>query len=205
MIGLIDLGMGNLRSVYNAVYVLGFDVETLDGPSGMDACSHLILPGVGSFHTAVNELDSRGFREAITSFAGQGRPVLGLCLGMQLLADYGEEGGGAAGLGLVPGRVERLDLPAGMRLPHVGWNTVRTVRRHPVFARAKSSFDCYFVHTYHVLCRDAEACLATTDYGADLTSITGAGSVIGFQFHPEKSQANGLLLLENFCNWDGVC
>ncbi len=205
MIGLIDLGLGNLRSVYNAVYALGFDIEVLDSPSGISECSHLILPGVGSFRTAVEELESRGFRGPINAFAGQGKPVLGLCLGMQLLADYGEEGGGANGLGLVPGQVERLELPAGMRVPHVGWNTVNVLRRHPVFARARNSFDCYFVHTYHFACRDAESCLASTDYGIDFTSVAGAGSVIGFQFHPEKSQANGLLLLENFCSWDGVC
>jgi imidazole glycerol-phosphate synthase subunit HisH len=205
MIGLLDIGMGNLRSVYNAVYSLGFDIEPLDSSLRFEDISHLILPGVGSFRTAMQEIDSRGLREAIVSFAAKGCPVLGLCLGMQLLADYGEEGGGTSGLGLIPGRVLRLDLSPGLRLPHVGWNTVRIVRQHPVFEHLKNSFDCYFVHTYHLQCLNAEQALAETDYGVDFTSIAGSANVIGFQFHPEKSQASGLRMLENFCNWDGLC
>lgn len=205
MIGLLDIGMGNLRSVYNAVYTLGFDIETLDSASGLDDVSHLIIPGVGSFHSAMTVLESRGLKDPLRSFSVSGRPLLGLCLGMQLLADHGVEGGGAQGLGLIPGQVTKLSVSPDLRLPHVGWNTISIAREHPVFERVKRNVDCYFVHSYHLNCETQEHCLARTDYGPEFVSIAGNGNVLGFQFHPEKSQATGLLLLENFCRWDGIC
>lgn len=203
MIGILDMDMGNLRSVANAVYQLGFDPEVVTQPAGLDGVSHLIIPGVGQFATAMRHIQALELYEPVRAFAASGRPVLGICLGMQLLAGTGSEGGEHAGLGLVPGQVRRLS--DGLRIPHVGWNRAILCRSHPVLGGLKPDRDFYFVHSYAYCCDDAADVVAETDYGSRFASIVGRGNVIGFQFHPEKSQVNGLRLIENFCNWDGQC
>lgn len=206
MIGVVDLDMGNLRSVGNALHQLGEDVAWVRGPSDLGEVSHVILPGVGSFHVAARHLDAQGLRGALVDFAASGKPVLGICLGMQLLAARGDEGGGADGLGLVAGLVTRFDSRAVPRIPHVGWNEARLRRKHPVFERVKSGCDFYYVHSYHFVVDDPADAAATVEYGgAEYTSVVARGNVVGTQFHPEKSQASGLRLLENFCLWDGTC
>ena len=205
MIGVLNANIGNLRSVHNALDILGYDVRIVEDTHGFDELSHLIIPGVGSFFTAMQAIQSADFRNSIRSFADSGRPVLGICLGMQILSSTGHEGGGIEGLDLIPGHVEKLNLPANLPIPHVGWNTINFIQDHPVFHRVKNGIDCYFVHSYHFVCQEDSNCFATTDYGIDFTSIIGKDNVLGFQFHPEKSQANGLKLLENFCDWNGKC
>lgn len=205
MIGILDAGMGNLRSVSNAVYSLGFDFVYVEDPGALDDLSHLILPGVGAFGTAMRSLEEKKILEAIRKFKESGRPLLGLCLGMQLLAEFGTEGGKCDGLGFVSGSISRLPGDAKLRIPHVGWNTVEFQGDHPLVHGVKNGADFYFVHSYQFVCRSTESVYGRTDYGGEFSSIVGNKNVVGFQFHPEKSQVNGIKLLENFCRWDGLC
>jgi len=205
MIGILDLHMGNLRSVSNAVYEVGYDFEMLDSPGDWDHLTHMILPGVGSFAMAMKMLHRQELVKPIRDFHSSGRPILGICLGMQLLVDVGTEGGECAGLGLVPGRVERLSSRSGFPVPHIGWNSLHMRVDHPVFRGLKQDKDFYFVHSYEVKCSEASDLLGVTDYAEPVTAVIGRDNVLGFQFHPEKSQVNGLRLMENFCDWDGQC
>ncbi|CAI8332558.1 MAG: Imidazole glycerol phosphate synthase subunit HisH [Gammaproteobacteria bacterium] len=204
MIGILDIGMGNLKSVHNAVYQNGFDPVVLQTDFEFDDLTHLILPGVGNFSAAMPEIDSRQLRQSILSFVASGRPLLGTCLGMQLLMAMGEEGGIHTGLGIIPGRVTRL-ATEGLRLPHVGWNVLNMNRPHPVYEGVKNGRDFYFVHSYAAVCEEESDLLGSTEYGGSVAAVIGRDNVVGIQFHPEKSQVNGLRIIENFCNWDGQC
>lgn len=205
MIGILDYGFGNLKSVFNAVYSQGFDPEIVAGADRFDDLTHMIIPGVGAFDAAMGEMHRRELVGPVLDFAKSGRPVLGICLGMQLLADYGEEIHGADGLGLVAGKVVAMRPTRELVVPHCGWNTVRFRAAHPLLAEVKPAADFYFVHSYKFDCADPEALFGTTDYGEDFCSAVARKNVVGLQFHPEKSQANGLRLLESFCRWDGRC
>lgn len=205
MIGIVNLEMGNLRSVKNAVLTCGHDIEQVDTPDGLENYSHLILPGVGHFGAGARALDEKGFRAPLAQHIAAGKPLLGLCVGMQLLATLGTEGGEFDGLGFVPGVVRRIPDKPGRAIPHVGWNSLNIRKKHPVLEGLKNDRDVYFVHSYAFHCDDAADLVAETDYGDPVTAIVGQGSVIGMQFHPEKSQLNGLKLLENFGWWDGQC
>ncbi len=204
MIGILDFGMGNIRSVRNAVYQNGFDPVLIHSAANFDDISHLILPGVGNFSAAIPEIENRHLRQPIINFVASGRPLLGTCLGMQLLMTIGEEGGSYSGLDLIPGKVTRLKGD-GLRVPHVGWNILNMEQAHPIFQNIKSGRDFYFVHSYEVFCEHSSDMLASTEYGGVVTAVIGRNNVVGVQFHPEKSQLNGLRLLENFCQWDGKC
>jgi glutamine amidotransferase len=195
--------IGNLQSVWNALYELGFDPDFVDEISDLDALSHLIVPGVGHFRAVMEEMTARGLSDRVRRFAQSGRPVLGICVGMQLLARAGTEGGHTPGLGLVDAVVDRLPLVNGLRLPHVGWNSVTLRLPHPIFAGLKTDRDFYFVHSYAMQVNDEHHWLGETVHGTPFVSIVGRDNVVGFQFHPEKSQGNGLKLIENFCHWDG--
>ncbi len=207
MIGVVDLRMGNLRSVTNAITSLGHDHHIVAEPIDLhDDVTHLVLPGVGSFDVAMQHLREQALESAIGAFAAGGKPVLGICLGMQLLATAGEEGGETKGLGLVDGKVVRFDAGRVPAIPHVGWNELRLARTHPVFQRVKSGVDFYYVHSFHFRCEREVDRLGVVEYGGDdYTSVVARRNVLGMQFHPEKSQANGLRILENFCDWDGSC
>lgn len=204
MIGILDIGMGNLRSVQNAVHQNGFDPVVVNAAAEFDDLTHLILPGVGNFSAAMPEIETRALRQPILDFAASGRPLLGTCLGMQLLMGGGEEGGIHAGLGLIPGRVARL-TGEGLRVPHVGWNVLNIARPHPIFEGIKKGRDFYFVHSYAAVCEVENDLLGSTEYGGPVTAVVGRSNVVGIQFHPEKSQVNGLRMIENFCRWDGQC
>jgi glutamine amidotransferase len=204
MIGILDFGMGNLRSVRNALYQNGFDSVLINTAANFDDISHLILPGVGNFSAAIPEIENRQLRQPILNFVASGRPLLGTCLGMQLLMTTGEEGGSYSGLNLIPGKVIRLEGD-GLRVPHVGWNILNMEQAHPIFQNIKSGRDFYFVHSYVAVCEHSNDMLASTEYGGVVTAVVGRNNVVGVQFHPEKSQINGLRLLENFCRWDGKC
>ncbi len=205
MIGIVKMPIGNLQSAWNALYENGLDPVWVDGSSVQDELTHLIVPGVGHFRAVMQNLKQRGLAQLIGDFAATGRPVLGICVGMQLLASTGTEGEPTEGLGLVPGRVERLNEEGGLRLPHVGWNTMRIKNKHPIFDGIKPDRDFYFVHSYAFHPDDPSHCLGETEYGEPFASAVGRDNVIGLQFHPEKSQDNGIRLLENFCAWDGKC
>lgn len=203
-IGIVDIGIGNLGSLRNALHSQGWDSVFVSEPSGLEGLTHLLLPGVGAFSAAVKRLHDSGLFEPIGRFAAEGRPVMGICLGMQLLAERGTEGGDIEGLGLVPGRVVPIDAP-GLRLPHMGWNNAHQAQPHPLLEGIRNDVDFYFVHSYRFAPTYAKNVLAHTEYGERFASIVGQGNVVGAQFHPEKSQSNGLRLLDNFCLWDGTC
>jgi imidazole glycerol-phosphate synthase subunit HisH len=205
MIGIIDYGMGNLGSVANALEHLGVEAEMLDAPTKVSAHDRLLLPGVGSFRLAMDRLDSSGWTTALRAHCSAGMPLLGICLGMQLLFDSGEEHGFRKGLGLVPGRVVPLDPMLGLRVPQVGWNGLDFARRHPLFRGVKESVDFYFVHSFHCIPNDTADIVATCEYGLDLVASVARQNVAGMQFHPEKSQDFGLKLLSNFVDWDPAC
>lgn len=204
-IGIIDVGIGNLGSLRHAVHSQGWDtvsVSTLDDFAGL---THLLLPGVGAYTSAMARLAETGLIEPICHFAAEGRPVMGICLGMQILTETGVEGGDTPGLGLIPGKVVPIKAQPGLRLPHMGWNESRQMRAHPVLKGIRNDVDFYFVHSYRVVAGEPDTVLAETEYGERFPSVIGKGNVVGAQFHPEKSQANGLRLLDNFCQWDGIC
>lgn len=169
-----------------------------------DDLTHLILPGVGNYSAAMPAIETRALRQPILDFVASGRPLLGTCLGMQLLMAVGEEGGIHTGLGLIPGRVTRLACQ-GLRVPHVGWNVLNMIQPHPIYEGIKNGRDFYFVHSYVAVCEDGYDLFGSTQYGGTVTAVIGRANVVGIQFHPEKSQVNGLRMIENFCNWDGQC
>lgn len=204
-IGIIDVGIGNLGSLRHAVHSQGWDTVSVSAPDDFAELTHLLLPGVGAFASAMTRLADSGLIDAIRHFAAQGRPVMGICLGMQILADTGMEGGDTPGLALIPGNVVPINPKSGLRLPHVGWNESRQMRVHPVLKGIRNDVDFYFVHSYRIVTCDPNTVLAETEYGERFPSIIGKGNVIGAQFHPEKSQTNGLRLLDNFCQWNGTC
>ncbi|KKB79443.1 hypothetical protein VW29_17775 [Devosia limi DSM 17137] len=204
-VGILRMPLGNLQSVWNALHVSGFDPEYVDEQSDFDHLTHLIIPGVGHFKAVMDHLVSKGLPDKITRFAQSGRPTLGICVGMQLLGKSSNEGGvNSAGLGLVDAVVTRLP-DDGQVLPHVGWSTVDLKRDHPVTQGLKQGRDYYFVHSYGMKAGSEDIVIGTTTYGSDFVSIVGKGNVVGFQFHPEKSQSNGLHLITNFALWDGQC
>lgn len=204
-IGILQMPMGNLRSAYNAIYENGFDPVLVDNNGSFDDLTHLIVPGVGNFTAVMRHLEEDGLADRIRDFAASGRPLLGICAGMQLLATRGVESGPTDGLGLIEAEVTRLPDGDGRVLPHVGWSSVLICNPHPVLDGIKPGRDFYFVHSYGMHTARPEHTVGKTEYGTTFASIVAKDNAVGFQFHPEKSQANGLKLLENFCHWDGTC
>jgi glutamine amidotransferase len=204
-IGIINIGIGNIGSVSNAVYSQGFDPILVSSAEDFEHITHLIIPGVGSYLAAMKLLRDGDLVEAIVGFVQQGKPTLGICLGMQLLSFIGFEGGQTEGLRLIEGEVMPLEKVKGLNLPHVGWNTVTHKREHPVLNGIKTGLDFYFVNGYFFKAKNDDDVIASSDYGQSFPSIIGNKNIIGVQFHPEKSQINGLRMLDNFCLWDGVC
>lgn len=203
-IGILDLDMGNLGSVCNAIYNLGYDHIIIDQNRHLDDISHIILPGVGHFHEAQLRIKQKKIDLLLKAFIKQDKPFLGICLGMQILLSKGAEGGIiTAGLDYISGHADSFN-DQNIRIPHVGWNEVDFSIEHPVFYNIKPKRDFYFTHSYRAYC-PKENIYATTPYNKAFPSIIGKDNVIGCQFHPEKSQKNGLKLLENFCEWDGRC
>ena len=206
MIGIVDLRMGNLRSVSNAIAFLGYETKMITRAEDMTDLSHLVLPGVGSYATAMAHMREQALVDPIRAFSKTGKPMLGICLGMHLLSSIGEEGGMTEGLGLIPSRVVRFEPARVPAIPHVGWNELRLLGTHPVFHKVKSGVDFYYVHSYHLVCDYDGDRKGLVEYGGEsYVAFVARDNVLGFQFHPEKSQANGVRLLENFCDWDGSC
>ena len=195
-VGIIDYGMGNLRSVEKGLQKVGVEVEHLTDAERLQSCDGLILPGVGAFGDAMRNLRDLNMIEALRAFIESGRPLLGICLGLQLLFDYSEEHGRFEGLGVIPGRVVRL--PGSVKVPHMGWNVVEVKRDTPLFESIEQGSRFYFVHSFYCDPVDSACTIATTPYGLDFTCAAGKDNVLGVQFHPEKSSTLGLSVLENF-------
>jgi glutamine amidotransferase len=202
MIALIDYGISNLRSVQKAFEHLGTEVTLVDAPDRLAQADRLILPGVGAFPAGMKGLQARGLIEPIKQAARDGKPLIGICLGMQLLFDSSDEMGETQGLSLLPGCVTRIggssSVVRSLKIPHMGWNQLDLVRDHPLVRNLVSGSYAYFVHSYAVYPNQRDIILATTEYGGSFVSIVGRDKVCGLQFHPEKSQAVGLKLLRNF-------
>ncbi len=197
-IGVIDYGMGNRRSVEKALEHVGAGVSLTSDQHELERCDGLVLPGVGAFPKAMRNLRELGLVEFIQSRAEQGTPLLGICLGMQLLFDHSEELGTTPGLGLIPGAVTRLQA-GNLRIPHIGWNEVR-FRRSCTLTAALPQSGCPFYHVHSLAARpsDPDTVIGTTEYGERFATIVGRGSVFGVQFHPEKSSGHGLCMLHSF-------
>ena len=197
-IGVIDYGMGNLRSVLNALDEVGAPGELVAAPERLGDYPRLILPGVGAFADAMQTLSQSGLGAALAERVKAGTPVLGICLGMQLICERSEEDGDHIGLGFIPAAVRRFPDRAGIKVPHMGWNAVAWRREHSLAAGVDSGSDVYFVHSFYVDCADARDVLAETEHGLPFASAIARDNVMGLQFHPEKSQRPGLRLLANF-------
>ncbi|MEX0974417.1 MAG: imidazole glycerol phosphate synthase subunit HisH [Bacillota bacterium] len=195
-IGIVDLGIGNIRSVQQAVRFLGGIPVVVRDPDEVAVHCALILPGVGSFGAASSAMRRIGFSEAIVASVEAGHPLLGICLGMQLLATEGEEGGPSLGLGLIPGVVKRF--AEGVRVPHVGWNNVAPVPGARLFRGIPPAEHFYFVHSYYLEPADPSCVAARADYSGPFPAAVSLGNVSGVQFHPEKSYRAGLRLMSNF-------
>lgn len=206
---IIDYGMGNLWSVESAVNFLGVPCEVITQPDHLDGASHVILPGVGSFRLAMETLAGRGMVEGLKSWVQTGVGcLLGICLGMQLLASESEEDGTTKGFGFFDSRVERFRHSADshLQIPHVGFNSVTFEEPQGIFAGLKSGCDFYFVHSYRLDVRGTRGRTGLTTYGETFLAAAQLDNVWGVQFHPEKSQSNGLQLLRNFLETnDSTC
>jgi len=200
MIAIVDYNMGNLASVKNAFAKLGKDTIIESNPEKFKEYDKLILPGVGAFGDAMEHLRERGMINAIKEFAASGKPMIGICLGMQLLFESSKEFGEHEGLGLIKGHVAAFDeskFSEPLKVPHMGWNRMFT-KKHPLFEGLDENHYLYFVHTYHVTCTNAEDIIGETEYGYRFTSAVSHNNIMGIQPHPEKSHKNGLKILENF-------
>jgi imidazole glycerol-phosphate synthase subunit HisH len=198
---IVDYGMGNLASIENMLKKVGAAAVVSSDPKTIESADKLILPGVGAFDTAVARLESRGLRPVLDEqVVGRGKPVLGLCLGMQLLGRRSEEGA-QAGLGWIDAETVRFRVAPGERqwkVPHMGWNSVRAIAPHPLLSDMPAEPRFYFVHSYHMVCADERLVVGTTHHAYEFASIVARANVLGVQFHPEKSHAFGMRLMRNF-------
>ncbi len=199
MIAIIDYGAGNIRNIEKALAYIGAEVQVTDDSAVVASAQAIVLPGVGSGGAAMSRMRERGLDDAIRKATEQGKPFLGICLGMQLLVDLHAEGE-VDGLGLFRGEVRRI--PHGPKIPHMGWNTVIPLHADlPIFANIPEEAYFYFAHSYYVEPQDARGVAAVTDYGSPYCSVIVTDRVWGMQFHPEKSGDVGLQLLRNFVKW----
>lgn len=199
-VAIVDYGVGNLRSVEKAFAATGHDAIVTGNPTELGRAKRLVLPGVGAFGACMNALREHGLAELVCERARQGVPLLGVCVGMQMLFDESDEFGRSEGLGLLPGRVSRFN--GDLVVPHVGWNQIQQIRPHPLFVGVTDNSFCYFVHSYFCEPEDRQAVVGKTDYGVTYASVVANENVCGVQFHPEKSQAVGLRMLGNFAGLD---
>lgn len=199
MIGIVDYGRGNLRSVEKALQKLGYSARILEKPEELDQVKGIILPGVGAFADAMAALEEQGWIQPLLQYAQSGRPFLGICLGMQVLFEVGEEHGVHKGLSLLPGRV--VKFPMGRKVPHMGWNTLTQEKPCFLLEGIPDEAYFYFVHSYYALTEDEEILVGRSDYGVRFPALVGRDNIWGAQFHPEKSSPWGLKLLENFGRW----
>lgn len=202
MLAVIDYGAGNLRSVLNALCYLGVESKIVCNENEIIAASALILPGVGAFGAAVDELEKRGLTQAVTA-AAKSKPFLGICLGMQLLFETSEEAPDRRGLGLLRGSVKRFPNGMGLKIPHIGWNSLKINGKSRLFSDTAQDTFVYFVHSYYCKAEERSAVAATCEYGLEFDAAVERGNLFGCQFHPEKSGDIGLALLKKFASLFG--
>ncbi|MFC1952853.1 imidazole glycerol phosphate synthase subunit HisH [Chloroflexota bacterium] len=196
MITIIDYGAGNLRSVVNAITKLGYDSSITSNPDDLPGAGAVILPGVGAAADTMSSLGKMALVNPIRRFIAEDKPFLGICVGLQVLLDGTEEGGWHECLGIIPGRVRKL--PAGQKIPHMGWNQVKQKISHPVFEGVPDEANFYFVHSYYAEPEDKSLITGETDYGIPFCSILTRGNLVAIQFHAEKSGETGLRIINNF-------
>jgi len=199
LVAIVDYNMGNLASVYNACKLIGEEATIVSNPADLEKYDRVILPGVGAFADAMESLKATRMLDAVKKFAASGKPMIGICLGMQLLFDSSEEFGISKGLGLIPGKVVAFDKDKmnmiNHKVPHVGWNKLFT-KQNKLFEKLDNPY-LYFVHSFHVQCDDKYV-IGTTHYGYDFVGAVQKDNIYGFQPHPEKSHDNGIQILRNF-------
>ncbi len=200
MITIADYGVGNLFSLKSSFAAIGHSVTVTSDADTIRSAERIILPGVGAFRDAARKLEESGLGHVIKEEAASGKPLLGICLGMQLLFDKSYEYGEYNGLGIIPGEIIPVAdvIPKHLKIPHIGWNSLDLKRESPLFAHIKNGDYVYFVHSYYARTSERYV-LATSEYGADLTAVVALDNVYGCQFHPEKSGKTGLSILKAFC------
>jgi imidazole glycerol-phosphate synthase subunit HisH len=196
LIAIIDYGRGNLRSAQKGLEKAGYETLITSDPEVLKEARGIILPGVGAFADAMEQLRSRNLVQPILENITSGKPFLGICLGMQVLFEVGEEHGQHEGLGVLPGRVTKF--PPGLKVPHMGWNQLQIKRESALLKGITDGETCYFVHSFYVATPDTEIILASSDYSLEFPAAVGKNNLFGVQFHPEKSSNVGLKILENF-------
>lgn len=204
MVGIVDYGMGNLLSVYHALEMVEAEVQVCDAPATLREVERIVLPGVGAFRDCLLNLQTRGFMEVLEEAVfRQGKPIMGICLGMQVMAKRSFEGGEYQGLGWFDAEVVRLhsDDPS-LRVPQIGWNDVHYRPDSPLFQNLPAAPDFYFVHSYYMHCYDESNIDASCEYGGTITAAVRKNNIFAIQFHPEKSQCYGLRILKNFIEWN---
>ena len=197
-VAIVDYGMGNIRSVINALREIGADGELLSDPRKVARRNKIILPGVGAFGEAMRNLRANGLDRALYDARDAGAKILGICLGMQLMFSDSEENGAHQGLDWIRGSVKRFPDSAGLRVPHMGWNELRFAHDSVLTKGVGDKPDVYFLHSFRCVCADDGDVLATSEYGVSFTAMIERGPLYGIQFHPEKSQEPGLAMLRNF-------
>jgi glutamine amidotransferase len=196
-IGVMDYGAGNIRSVETALRYLTADFVVSGEADLLDTCDKLIIPGDGEARAAMDVLNETGLASFVRNFFRAGRPILGICIGCQIIMEHSEERDTAC-LGLIPGDVLRFPARPGLKVPHMGWNAVVHGGDHPIFREVKDETPCFFVHSYYPKPKDPSCAIAHTDYGFEFASAVALDSLVALQFHPEKSAAPGIKMLENF-------
>ena len=199
MIAIIDYGVGNLRSVEKAMHFIGLKAEITSDPDTARRADAVILPGVGAYSDAIKSLIKHGMADVVREAVNQNKPFLGICLGMQLLFDYSEEGGNVKGLGLFEGAIKSLPVSSGLKVPHMGWNLLK-VKDSPLFKGLPDKPYVYFVHSFYLEAKDRQLVAATCNYGVEFDAAIGRGNVFATQFHPEKSGEIGLTILKNWAS-----
>jgi imidazole glycerol-phosphate synthase subunit HisH len=202
-VAIINYSMGNLSSVRRSFEEIGADAVIANHPSILYEVDRIVLPGVGAFAEGMAHLNQGGWVSALNEVVNlQHKPLLGICLGMQMLASKGDEGGETDGLGLIPGEIQKIDsLGCQLRIPHMGWNEVKYKAEDAIFASIPESSDFYFVHSFAFVPTHSESLIATVDYGCELSAVVRNKHVFGCQFHPEKSSKAGRQLLKNFMSY----
>jgi imidazole glycerol-phosphate synthase subunit HisH len=199
-VSIVNYGIGNTGSICNMLRKLRIEAEVVSSPTTLLDAKRLILPGIGAFDACMHALDSSGLRAAVLEFAATERPLLGICVGMQMLT-LGSEEGNTPGLGLIRAHTRRFPDVEGLRIPHMGWNTITwSAVDHPLAKELENDCRFYFVHSFRVVCEASENSLAACTYGDEFSAAIGSGSIAGVQFHPEKSHRFGLRLLNNFAS-----
>ena len=196
MIAIVDYDMGNLRSVEKAFLLKGFEAKVTDNPDILAAADGMVIPGVGAFPDAMKNLRSKGLIDLICRHAASGKPLLGICLGMQVLFEEGFEGDRCKGLGLMSGQIVRI--PEGVKIPHMGWNRLKMLQESPILKGTEAGAYVYFVHSYYAANCPPYQVAASTEYGIAIPAVVQKDNIYGLQFHPEKSSDAGLAMIKNF-------